>query len=100
MVAEVGKEESVLVEFTTGPGFKKTSLTSSEVAEKSRLALDQSMGVIKAMGRRISDLRDDMPQGPDEVTIQFAIKFDAEAGAVIAKSGVEAGLNLILVWKK
>ncbi|MFJ4843956.1 CU044_2847 family protein [Streptomyces sp. NPDC088733] len=36
---------------------------------------------------------------PDEVELQLAIKFDATLGAVLAKSGAEAQLQVTFRWK-
>ena len=38
--------------------------------------------------------------GPDEVELEFAVKFSSDAGAVIAKAGAEASAKIKLKWKK
>jgi hypothetical protein len=37
---------------------------------------------------------------PDEIKLVFGIKFNAEAGAVIARTGVEANIGIEMVWKR
>jgi hypothetical protein len=37
---------------------------------------------------------------PDEVKITFGIKLDAEAGALIARTGVEGHLDVSLTWRR
>ncbi|BCY08069.1 hypothetical protein L3i22_031570 [Actinoplanes sp. L3-i22] len=37
---------------------------------------------------------------PDEIKLVFGIKFNAEAGAVIARTGVEANIGVEMVWKQ
>lgn len=37
---------------------------------------------------------------PDEFEIQLAIKLDAEAGAVLAKAGAEAQMQVTMKWKR
>ncbi|WP_326836824.1 CU044_2847 family protein [Amycolatopsis rhabdoformis] len=42
----------------------------------------------------------DMTRAPDEVEIKFGVKLSAEAGAVIAKTGVEGQLEIKLKWRR
>jgi Trypsin-co-occurring domain 1 len=93
-------EAPILVDFSPGPGLKQTGFSAADLAEKSRQALDKSLGIIQAVTRRVHQLKENMPNSPDELTFQFGIKLDAEAGAMIAKSGVEASIHLTLSWKK
>jgi hypothetical protein len=39
-----------------------------------------------------------MTRQPNEVEIKFGVKFDAEVGAVIARTGVEGHLEITLTW--
>ena len=36
--------------------------------------------------------------GPDQVAIEFGVRLDASAGAVIAKAGIQAHFNITLTW--
>lgn len=40
-----------------------------------------------------------MPQRPDTIQIQFGVKLTAEAGAVIARTGVEGQLVVTVTWE-
>ncbi|MBJ7906272.1 CU044_2847 family protein [Streptomyces sp. DSM 110735] len=42
----------------------------------------------------------DMPSRPDEVGLEFGIRFNAEFGAVIAKSEGEAQLKVTMTWRR
>lgn len=37
---------------------------------------------------------------PDEFEVKFAIKFDSQVGAVLAKMGTEAQLQVSMKWKR
>jgi hypothetical protein len=39
-----------------------------------------------------------MAQRPDEVEIKFGVKVDAQAGAVIAKTGLQGQFEIKLKW--
>jgi hypothetical protein len=42
----------------------------------------------------------DMSARPDEVQIEFGVKLNAEAGAVIAKTAVDGHLRVLLSWHR
>jgi hypothetical protein len=90
----------VLVEFPPRAGRQQVALTAQDAVKKSAEALDRSMETIRHMATRVTSTMDSLGGGrPDEVTVEFGIKFDAEAGAIIAKAGVEGSLTVELVWK-
>jgi Trypsin-co-occurring domain 1 len=42
----------------------------------------------------------DIPQPPDEVTIEFGVELSAEVGAVIAQTAANAHLQVTLAWRR
>jgi hypothetical protein len=38
-------------------------------------------------------------QRPDEVSVEFGLKLDAAAGALLARAGTEAHVTVTLTWK-
>ena len=52
-------------------------------------AASAALGQFQAMARK-----------PDEVEIKFGVKLSAEAGAVIAKTGLEGQFEVKLKWKQ
>src|SRR6266496_5622281 len=42
----------------------------------------------------------DMEIRPDEVQVEFGVKLNAQAGAVIAKTGVDGHLKVKLTWRR
>ena len=98
----------ILVEFDTmrQTGVRQVSRgpgrIPEELAEKSARALDSAMGTIRAMAHRVTETVKDikLAERPDEVTIEFGLKLDAEAGAYIAKAGTEAGFSVTLTWER
>src|ERR1700690_2901866 len=41
-----------------------------------------------------------LAQPPDEVAVEFGVKMNAQAGAIIAKASTEANFKINLTWKK
>jgi hypothetical protein len=57
--------------------------------------LDQIRDVASRTLRRITA----MPTAPSTVELEFGVKFSVEAGAVIARTGVEGHLKVKVVWE-
>lgn len=99
----------VLVDFPPEPGVQpvgRISLSDPDqlaaLQEKSENAISRSMGIVRSMAARVTKTIRDLPvsERPTEIEIEFGIKLDVEAGAMIAKSGVEAGFNVKLTWER
>jgi hypothetical protein len=72
-----------------------------ELAEKSARALDSAMNTVQGMAHRVTETVRDikLSERPDEVSVEFGLKLDAEAGAYIAKASGEAGFKVMLTWE-
>lgn len=93
------KDGPVVVEVDSrDPGFKSVSRKTGEdivdVRERFEDALD------KVRGAAVSALRTfrDKTLNPDEVCLEFGVKFSAAAGAVIARTAAEGHLTVKLTW--
>ena len=101
--------EPILIEFNSGEGVQPVSLRGflartpeqlAELAAKSEHALDSAMNTIKSMAERVNNTIDAITDPPKDIEVTFGLKLDAEAGAYIAKSGVEASFQVKMVWKR
>lgn len=109
-------DQPILVEFETAPRVravarrgkgaevrtvsrKKRQLTE-DLIEESERAVDGAMPIMEKMARKVTDKMDSLKDAkPDEVELAFGLKLDVEAGALIAKAGAEATLEVTMVWK-
>ena len=96
----IDENAPILVEFTPGPGLKQVSLAPADLAGKSTEALDSTMNTIHHMAGRVFATVDALANRPTQVDVEFGIKFDAQAGALIAKAGMEASINVKLTWER
>lgn len=97
------ESERILVEFTPRPGVRQVSsfdLTMEQLEELSSKALDSAMGTISQMAQRMRALRDKIPDEFTQVEVEFGIKLDVEAGALLAKAGGEAAISVTLTWER
>lgn len=93
--------DPILVQFSEARGMQPVSLSGAELAEKSAEALDKAMDTIRQMSNRVvSTFKDiNLMDRPAQVEVEFGLTLDAEAGALIAKVGTQAGFKVKLVWK-
>ncbi|HEY9736792.1 MAG TPA: CU044_2847 family protein [Trichocoleus sp.] len=77
----------------------KPSANSMELATKSAQALGQAMGTIQSLANRTAETLHQLPQKPSEVELEFGIKIDGDAGAIVAKNSSEGNLRIKLVWR-
>ena len=99
---ETAQDITILVEFPDRPGVRAVSLKDSaeELAEKSAQALDKAMSTVRGMAVRSVNAVKDLTDPPDNIEVEFGIKLDAEAGAMVAKAGTEASFNVTLTWQR
>ena len=91
----------MLVEFAPQPGVRGIGrLSAADLAKRSAEVVEAAMGTIKAMAQRVGALHNEMPNEFTRIEIDFGIKLDAEAGALLAKAGGEASLNVTLTWER
>jgi len=96
----INEDTPILVEFAPRPGVRQVSLSPADLAEKSAQALDRAMGTIRQMAQRVSALRVTLPDEFTQVELEFGLKLEAEAGALISKVGAEASINVTLTWER
>jgi hypothetical protein len=99
---ETAQDITILVEFPDRPGVRAVSLKDSaeELAEKSAQAIDKAMDTVRGMAVRSVKAVKDLTDPPDNIEVEFGIKLDAEAGAMVAKASTEASFNVTLSWQR
>ena len=96
ILVDFGDEGGGLVPVSRGG---KIGEVTSELVEKSKEALDKAMVTIQGMAKRTIAAAKDLSDPPDAIEVEFGIKLDAEAGAMVAKAGTEASINVKMVWR-
>jgi hypothetical protein len=91
---------SVIVEIASNdPGITRTSRTSNAIRSATtsfESAMDSVRDAVLSALRHFRDI----PQPPDEVTIEFGVELSAEVGAVIAQTAATAHLQVTLAWRR
>lgn len=96
--------EIILVDFkgAGAGGVRQVSLSTDEITkqivDQSQNAVNAAMRTIRLMANRTIATLDTMANKPSQVEVEFAIKLDAKAGALLASAGAEGSLKVKLVW--
>jgi hypothetical protein len=93
-------EEIILVEFAPVPGVRSVSLSPKDALEKSQEAIEDALKKMRGMAKKTVRAIKEMPitERPGTIAVSFGLKLTAEGGAVLAKAGVEAGINVTMSW--
>lgn len=100
MSAELENTE-ILVELRQGRGVVDVSLGSEKaIAEKSAKAFNHAMKTIHSVAQHtaatIRSLK--VIDQPDTIEMSFGLKLTSEANALIVNAGVEAQIEVKLIW--
>lgn len=88
LVVEVAEDE---------PGVVEASRLGDAVVDANASFEEGIEHIRNAAASALQRLRD-IPSRPDEVSLEFGVRLNAEFGAVIAKSGGEAHLTVTMTW--
>ncbi len=82
------------------PGFTALRMVPGEVVHEATGKFEDALANVRAAAvSALATFRDDTLR-PDGVDIEFGIKLNAEAGAVIAKTSLEGHLVVKLSWTR
>ncbi|MEN3541286.1 CU044_2847 family protein [Microbispora sp. ZYX-F-249] len=90
---------SVLVELHSGSIVQRPSRKGVDFAEAKISFEDALRDVREAASAALRQFRA-MASPPDEIEIQFGVKLNTEAGAIIAKTGAEGHLDVAIKWQR
>ena len=89
---------TMVAELDVAPGVSRVS-RDGMLAKATGTLEDALTRVRDAAATALSQFQD-MAHQPDDVEIKFGVKLDAQAGAVIAKTGVQGHFEIKLTWKR
>jgi len=82
-----------------GVGFARQSPADDVSNETTKDAYDQTLKTIRGCANGVIDTIQNLEALPSSASIDFAIKIDPEAGAMIARSASDAQFKVSLSWK-
>ncbi|WP_405095676.1 CU044_2847 family protein [Micromonospora sp. NBC_01412] len=89
----------VLVAVDDTPGITPAS-TAEDVLRRAGMSFNRAIGQARdAASAALTEFRS-MADRPDEVEISFGVQLSAEAGALIARTGVQGQLQVTVRWHR
>jgi len=82
------------------PGFTRQSSPADMSSDAVKDAYDQILRTIRGCANGVVDTVQSLEARPSAASIDFAIKVDPEAGAMIAKTREDAQFRVSLSWKQ
>lgn len=89
---------SVLVEAEPVPGLERAGRAGDMLRDATQ-SLEQALLQVRDAASAAVTQFVEMRQRPDEVELKFGIKLDAQAGAVIARTGLQGHFEVKLKWR-
>lgn len=90
---------SVLVEVDVPPGVSRAGRAHG-VLREARTTFEKAVGDVRDAAAAALAQFTTMTRAPDEVELKFGLKLDAEANAVIARTGVQGQIEVKLRWRR
>jgi hypothetical protein len=91
---------SVLVEVADDePGIEQAARVD-ELVVKARISLEDALDQVRAVANAAVTRLQDLAEQPQQIQVEFGIRLNAEAGAVIARTQAEGHLQVTLTWTR
>jgi hypothetical protein len=88
----------VFVETEPAPGLERVG-RAADMLQDATQSLEQALLRVRDAAAVAVTQFVEMPERPDEVELKFGIKLDAQAGAVIARTGLQGHFEVKLKWR-
>ena len=62
--------------------------------------VEDALGTVRSAADAVLSTLDRLTRTPDEATVEFGVKFSAQAGAIIVSTDAEAHLTVTLKWTR
>lgn len=72
----------------------------SDLPTRASQTFQEAIAMAKPIAETILNKLSNLSERPQEIDVEFGLKLDAQAGAVISSSGLEANFKVLLKWKK
>jgi hypothetical protein len=76
-----------------------TRPVARSVADKAKESFETAIAQVRPAVEALMSVLGDLSRKPDDVSVEFGVKFTAGADALIAKSSIEGNFKVTLSWK-
>ena len=94
-------DESILVEVEIPEDEEgDEEATRDGEVKKASKSFKKALAAVKPIAETLIEKCTGLSKRPQEIEVEFGIKMNAEAGVVVATTGVEANFKVTLKWKQ
>lgn len=79
---------------------KRVSTKSAKTVKMATQSFETALDKVKPTANAVVSKLRDLTIEPDELGVEFGLKFSAESDLILASAGVEANFKVTLTWKK
>lgn len=97
---ELDEGGTVLVEPINEDGIVRASNNAGAALRNASSSFETALAGVRSAAAATLRQFTSLPHQPEEVTIEFGVRLDLAAGAVIARTAVEGHLQVTLLWKR
>ena len=97
----LGEGGSVFVEVDEPEGVGTVrAARPGELAEKAQVTFEEALQRIRPAAEAILGKLRDLDEPPDQVAIEYGLKLNAQAGAIVASASADAHYKVTLSWRR
>jgi hypothetical protein len=89
---------SVVIEVDEAPGGMQRAANAGEVVAKAGQTFENAMDRVKPVAVALVSKLRSLGEVPDQVEVEFGLKFNAAAGMLVASAATEANFKVKLAW--
>ncbi len=97
-------EDDIMIEVDERTPVESTSQGMQPVSSRgvNEIAgrFENSMNTLKKVASAVINKVKDIPSSPDQVQVKLGLKFNVQAGVIIASTSTEGNLEVTLTWNK
>ena len=97
---EDGSSVFVEVDEPEGAGGTVRAARPGELAEKAQVTFEEAVQRIRPAAEAILGKLRDLQEPPDQVAIEYGLKLNAQAGAIVASASADAHYKVTLSWRR
>src|SRR5262245_15079606 len=90
---------TILVEVSETEGGPRPAGAGSGAIERATMGLDQAISKVRPVAESLLTELEALSRRPDQVSVEFGIKFNVTAGVVIANTAMEGNCKITIGWK-
>ncbi len=96
----IDEENSIFVEAEISEDEGEMEVSRNGFAKKAAKNFHDALATVKPIAETLVTRISELSRKPQEVQVEFGLKMNAKAGAILANTGIEGNIKVVLKWKQ